>query len=1314
MAKLFKGLLFIVAMSLVVLFVDSVFGYDNLNTHPQLTEAAIKMRQEQSKKILLPEQMDWIIKGSIEEDNNPRYLNHYYDPSVSKGLDDVDEAFGYVAGMSAKEWAKNQSGSASLTGDYSEGTILQNYKDGNHERAYEGIGHILHLIQDMSVPAHTRNDSHSMGDPYENWAKMNGVIALGNANFVEVDSLDQAFHELARFSHDNFFSEDTVNINDVNKYKKREKYVNGEKVKYLTNSIDGLIYDLAFSRNPDLINPVYEIDNPNIHLDYWNILYPKAVGYSAGVLDHFLKQFEQIDSQVTQKQQLSLWDKAIDILPNESDFKYFVGDVLFSATGRINTRPFTIAVKTARDFTNEFSTSVKNIVRNIEDVFSVSKVDPLSTTANIGEIVGNLNVKEDGLKDQDLYIGPQNVSAQQMQQDVASLKDESAVIKIDEKVDKVAKNDRDLIIHEPYQWPTEIIHEPFQGEAVASQTLQIQPSFIFVAGSNAEESVEDGDSQPSDSEILEVLIDENQGENVIGQDDDLGDESQVDDGSGSDDQVADDPSQGEQPLIEQNQVSDSQDDVVDDQAQDNLEIDLNPDIEFYLTDYDVRKSDFVLNWRDENGLVENWELQYRLAPKFDWQYLDIQDNVASPDEGSLGFTASYDDLTYYFRLHGKDDKNNFTDWHYLQADISSQPVVINEIAWMGTQSSANDEWIELVNKTDQELDISGWSIKSSYSNTNIPLTGKIAPNGFYLLERTNDDPISNIQADQIYTGDLNNPTSSNPYGQILTLSDDKNVQIDQAYAAWAGENNNTSKIRKTSERVSVWVSGMEGKNWKTYIGFGDEAQDGGGSKILGTPKVKNSQADTYYYLSSNFILGKDMIFLGDRGPYVSDNLINIAQSATLNIEPGTVLKFGYLGGLDIYGRLMARGTSDENIVLTSLDDDEYGGDANGDGQTAIINWRKISFNEGSVGEISDTLFRYAGNAWTTDGEVFYISDAKTKISSSVFEGMGKDVLHFENSDVEVSSSEFKNNKSDAIYIHGGKGDISRNVFDDNKGFGVYIGDPSGRIDVSDNSFTNNKAPIRLDSFGDFSIESNQISNNDYNGILVYASGLDRGTVLLSADMPFVIMGFPVIRPGATLEMSPGTVIKFDVTDFHGMTIEGDLRVVGTQERPIVFTSLYDDEYGGDTNNDGAITIPRSKLWAWIDFAGSENSVLENTIIKYGSASRQSMGGSMAGGSAIYVGETSKNFALRNSQVSNNSNGMMVYGDDAVIENSSFSDSDDTGLSVFADDVIVNGATFNNNQKAIQSDPATMANILLSNLIFNENIYDFWPENLIND
>lgn len=309
---------------LLFFIVLQVFCYDNLIIHPKLTRAAITIYNKQEENKITEEQAIWIEQGAIAEDADPRYLNHFYNPKTGEGLND-----GFFKGISAKEWAKHQN---SATGDYSESAILKNYKDKNLKRAYQGIGHILHLIQDMDVPAHVRNDAHPEGDPYEEWAKKYGNVNLNKANFIKINNLDQAFDELANYSYDNFFSQDTIDNFLLNKiqYFQIEKDIEGKNVQYgyyldyrLIKVIKGTIHNEYFF-------------DFKVHLDYWNMLSPKAVGYSAGVIDYFMKEFKKIDNE-QKREKVSFLDKIKDdFLSYLNNFKYIFGDTVIASRKAIN------------------------------------------------------------------------------------------------------------------------------------------------------------------------------------------------------------------------------------------------------------------------------------------------------------------------------------------------------------------------------------------------------------------------------------------------------------------------------------------------------------------------------------------------------------------------------------------------------------------------------------------------------------------------------------------------------------------------------------------------------------------------------------------------------------------------------------------------------------------------------------------------------------------------------------------------------------------------------------------------------------------
>lgn len=132
-------------------------------------------------------------------------------------------------------------------------------------------------------------------------------------------------------------------------------------------------------------------------------------------------------------------------------------------------------------------------------------------------------------------------------------------------------------------------------------------------------------------------------------------------------------------------------------------------------------------------------------------------------------------------------------------------ITINEIAWMGTQASYADEWIELKNNSSEPIDILGWTLYAQDGQPSITISETcnntlIQGGGYFLLERHNDNTVPGITADCIYTGALSNS------GENLILKNSSGVIIDSvdASAGWpAGDN----KTKETMQRTNGgWIT----------------------------------------------------------------------------------------------------------------------------------------------------------------------------------------------------------------------------------------------------------------------------------------------------------------------------------------------------------------------------------------------------------------------------------------------------------------------------------------------------------------------------
>ena len=99
-----------------------------------------------------------------------------------------------------------------------------------------------------------------------------------------------------------------------------------------------------------------------------------------------------------------------------------------------------------------------------------------------------------------------------------------------------------------------------------------------------------------------------------------------------------------------------------------------------------------------------------------------------------------------------------------------------------------------------------------------------------------------------------------------------------------------------------------------------------------------------------------------------------------------------------------------------------------------------------------------------------------------------------------------------------------------------------------------------------------------------------------------VTGNLTIQNGVTLTIEPGAVVKFNSGVSLTVNSGATLNAIGTRAQPIVFTSIKDDEYGGDTNGDGEKTRPTGGDWRYVYVSGTAN--LKYCKAMYGAPSNE--------------------------------------------------------------------------------------------------------------
>jgi len=292
-------------MILNTIFTTTLYAFDNKITHPRLTEISMESAKKSltlyfNESLSLPNGFntsinrrsatEWIVLGSINEDiPDCRASNHFHNPRnnlpwTESGLTDQNSFINSIckstqyppeAITSNVHWATRYSNPApygsklDLTGNGSDwdgarrdfytyltgrsynssqpAVTTENVRNMHLAWALEDLGKVIHLLQDMGVPSHVRNDflahlewkgitssnllhaTQWTYERFEDWVKNNnGLIASASSinlaektitNFWDTNNYDGANPDislnadligLAEYTNINFVSENTV------------------------------------------------------------------------------------------------------------------------------------------------------------------------------------------------------------------------------------------------------------------------------------------------------------------------------------------------------------------------------------------------------------------------------------------------------------------------------------------------------------------------------------------------------------------------------------------------------------------------------------------------------------------------------------------------------------------------------------------------------------------------------------------------------------------------------------------------------------------------------------------------------------------------------------------------------------------------------------------------------------------------------------------------------------------------------------------------------------------------------------------------
>ena len=297
------------------------------------------------------------------------------------------------------------------------------------------------------------------------------------------------------------------------------------------------------------------------------------------------------------------------------------------------------------------------------------------------------------------------------------------------------------------------------------------------------------------------------------------------------------------------------------------------------------------------------------------------------------------------------------------------------------------------------------------------------------------------------------------------------------------------------------------------------------------------------------------------GALVCATSIDVPAGVTLTLQAGVIFKHSVAtASWNVNaGTLDVNGTSAAPVIFTSFADDSAGGDTNGDGPSSgsAGDWREVTFTNSDTSTLQWCELRYGGLVSPflfLNGSEMLLRDCTVR--DALGDGMS------------LNSQSFPSVRNCRFLDNGGRAVVAvplRAVpgFAFNTASGNAAGDYMRVASASINTVVE--------------IEDHSV----LNGALVMATSTSIGDG-----------GHLTLGPGVVLKMTGAGIILG-----HG---NAQLTLAGTAARPVVVTAFADDTVGGDTNADGAATLPAKGSWTNLSISQG-SATLTHALFRYGGA-----------------------------------------------------------------------------------------------------------------
>ncbi len=555
-------------------------------------------------------------------------------------------------------------------------------------------------------------------------------------------------------------------------------------------------------------------------------------------------------------------------------------------------------------------------------------------------------------------------------------------------------------------------------------------------------------------------------------------------------------------------------------------------------------------------------------------------DVSQESSGSATIVLSNNGDTKTISITAEDNSGNTqTVSKILTAGVPS--IVINEIAWAGTENNPGDEWIELYNNEDYKIDLTNMQLEVVDSDITIDLQGSISAKSYYLIESSQE--ATSATADLI--ADFGNGLID--FGDTVRISSGSQV-VDEVTpnnsGRWRYGGSDSGASTHTMERFLPEGSSNDDTNWYISSHYLVQYTNRDGDDLYGTPGSRNTI--NYRFTYNNQVNNTELTIDSSRSPYKFENFY-IPSGKKLTITEGVQIDFldRYKGYITVRGELITQGTQKNKIIFNNRSGPDWEGIQVSSGGVLNMQYTDINKAGSKLGAYTDASIEVDNGSIVLDN---------VNIHNSASSGLYlKDITS-----TQISNSTISDSARVGVYINNGVVDINSLTINYSGDNGLYLGTGITGASVKNSIFDNNTNIAFLNNTSNIiEYSNNSGTGNGINGI--YLDGLwlknDDTTTLQYNSLPYTL-SWLTIKDTQTLSLNEGVIIKGTPVGSSGgkskIVIEegGVLNLNGTDDNPVVFTTLNDSD-----NN------PQDGDWWGIEVQSGgvvQGASTTNAVIKY--------------------------------------------------------------------------------------------------------------------